>query len=149
MPYDPNPKVDKASLDAQQRVRVYWMTLVSGAANVLALVLHLQSIDDFALRGPLVGAVAGAIILAGIRGNTDGYYQQLVNIGVRWTMIALGIAVLVLWAHRETSLVGRLLPGIERLAADPYLLALLLGVIFHAGYAFAYVRDLASDAGDS
>ena len=146
MPYDPNPKVDKNMLVAQQRVRVYWLTLISGAASVIALVLHLLAIANFSLIGPLIGSVAGSLMVAGIRGYTDSYYQQLVAVGMRWTMVTLGALVLVLRANGETSLVARLLPGVNALDADAYMLVLILGVAFHAGYAFAYLRDIATEA---
>lgn len=144
MPYDPNPKVDKSVLIAEQRVRIYWLTLLSGLTSVLALTLHLLAINNFSLTGFIIGSMAGSLIFAGIRGYTDDYYQQLVTVGMRWTMVALGIAVLALWAHGETALVARLLPAVKTLAADTYLLVLILGVVFHAGYCFAYLRDLAA-----
>lgn len=144
MPYDPNPKVDKNQLVAEQRVRIYWLTLVSGAAIVLALMLHLLAIDIGIMSGPLIGIVAGSLMMAGIRGYTDDYYQQLVAVGMRWTMATLGVLVLVFWAHGQTSLIARLLPGVSWLEADAYGLVLLLGAAFHVGYSFAYLRDIAT-----
>ncbi|KLI63911.1 hypothetical protein [Aurantiacibacter marinus] len=147
MPYEPYTHDPEQAVIAQ-RERLYWLTLVSGLGNIAALVLHWIDADDFLLSGVIIGSVAGSLLVAAIRGRTDGYYQDLVAFGTRCTAFALGVFLLLLWADNNTSLFRRLIPGFETLTGDAYLLALILGLVFHAGYAFAYLRDLITSKGD-
>jgi hypothetical protein len=146
MVYQPN-FYDPEQAVAAQRERLYWLTLVSGVESIVAIAMHLAGVDNFVLNGLIIGGVAGALIVAGIRGRTDGYYQDLVAVGMRWAAFALGIFILLSWASENTSLIGRLIPGFDALNGDTYLLALSLALIFHAGYAFAYLRDLITSRG--
>jgi hypothetical protein len=140
MVYEPN-SYDPEKAVRTQRERLYWMTLLTGLGNAAVLVLHLNGIETI-LLGWLVGGMVGALIVAGIRGHTDDYYNQLINAGMRLMAFGLGVLLLLLWMHAETSLIARLIPGFAVLAQDAFLLALVLSLLFHAGYAFAYLRDL-------
>lgn len=139
MAYDPNYR-DAEQAVRTQRERLYWMTLLTGLGNAAVLVLHLNGIETI-LLGWLVGGMVGALIVAGIRGHTDDYYNQLINAGMRLMALGLGVLLLLLWMHAETSLIARLIPGFAVLAEDAFLLALVLSLLFHAGYAFSYLRD--------
>lgn len=140
MPYDPHSVVEHEKRIAAHRERLYWLTLVSGATNLIVLVLYLIGSMD-GLLAPLIGAMCGSLIAAGMWGRTDDYYNALVSVGFRWMSAALGIALLLLWIQSKMAVIERLIPGFDRLAGDSYLLALCLALVFHAGYAFAYLFD--------
>ncbi len=139
MSYRPTTQDPEASARAH-RERLYLMTLASGVANIAVLIVHVGDVFS-AFLGPLLGGMCGSLIFAGIKGNTDSYYRALVGLGLRWMSFALGVLALLLWTHTETSLVELLIPAFPRLTGDAFLLALILGLFFHAGYAFAYLRD--------
>ena len=139
MPYDPKASA-LDDVTAKQRERLYWLTLLSGLGNVAVLGLYLYGAATI-LLGWLVGGIVGALLVAGFRGHTDDYYNQLVTSGLRLMAFGLGITLLLLWIQEETALLVRLIPGIATLAANAFLLALVLALLFHGGYAFAYLRD--------
>lgn len=139
MPYDPKAS-SLGDIEAKQRERLYWLTLLSGLGNVAVLGLYLYGADTI-LLGWLVGGIVGALLVAGFRGHTDDYYNQLITSGLRLMAFGLGIMLLLLWIHAETALLVRLMPGIATLAADAFMLALILALLFHGGYAFAFLRD--------
>ncbi|RJY08511.1 hypothetical protein D6201_03285 [Aurantiacibacter aquimixticola] len=122
------------------RERLYSLTLASGVANIVALVMHLNGASSI-LLGPIFGATCGSLIVAGIKGNTDSYYNALVSVGLRWMAFSLGVLLLLLWMQAEASIIDRLIPGFEILAKDSFILALTLGLFFHGGYAFAFLFD--------
>lgn len=140
MPYEPNPRPSREEARALHRERLYWLTLLTGLANLALLAMHVAG-ASIALEGWLVGGVTGSLLVAGFRGHTDDYYNQLVGTGMRLMTFGIGILLLLTWMQQETSLVSRLVPGFDRLAGDGFLLMLSLGLLFHAGYAFAYLRD--------
>ena len=139
MVYDPNAPVDREKAVAAQRERLYWLTLLSGLGNAVLLALHLIGAETILVPWIAAG-VAGALITAGIRGISDGYYNDLVSVGLRWMAFALGVLTLLLWINADLSLL--VFPWVDRLADDGFLLALVLGLAFHAGYAFAYIKDI-------
>ncbi|WP_271077803.1 hypothetical protein [Aurantiacibacter sp. MUD61] len=140
MSYTPMTHDPEAAM-REHRERLYWLTLATGVVNIIALAMHLAGMTS-AFIGPLIGGMCGSLIVAGMKGNTDGYYQSLVSEGLRWMAAALGVGLLVLWADADSSLVERFIPRFDILAKDSLLLALILSLFFHAGYAFAYLRDL-------
>ncbi|MGB3165342.1 MAG: hypothetical protein WBA68_01040 [Alteraurantiacibacter sp.] len=141
MPYEPHSySYEKHAANAAHRERLYWLTLVSGATNLIVLVLYVIGAMD-GLLAPLIGAMCGSLIAAAIWNRQDDYYNALVTAGFRWMSAALGTVLLLLWMHGATSLIDRPLPGFERFAGDIYLLALTLALMFHAGYSFAYLFD--------
>ena len=142
MPYKPSTgyRIDHERNQREHRERLYWLTLASGAVNVIAIPLHLSG-ANIAFMGPLFGGMCGSLIVAGFKGNTDGYYRSLVGTGLSWMAFGLGVVMLLLWIDSNTSLMDRLIAGFDILAGDSLLLALGLALLFHAGYAFAYLRD--------
>ena len=139
MVYDPHSVVEHEKRIAAQRERLYWLTLLSGLGNFALLALHIFGAET-TLVPWIAAGVAGALITAGIRGITDGYYNELVGVGLRWMAIVLGVLTLLLWINADLSLL--VFPWVDRLADDGFLLALVLGLAFHAGYAFAYIKDI-------
>ncbi|WP_324260299.1 hypothetical protein U4960_08890 [Altererythrobacter sp. H2] len=139
MAYNPNYRdAEKARQD--QRERVYALTLLSGIGNIAALFLHINGIATIML-GWLVGGMVGALVVAGIQGRTDDYYNQLTSSGLRLMALGLGTLLLLLWAQTETALAARWIPGLAVLAQDALLLAMILTLLFHLGYAYSYLRD--------
>ncbi|RPF70316.1 hypothetical protein [Aurantiacibacter spongiae] len=124
----------------RHRERLYWLTLLTGLANVGVLALYLADAVDSIIVGYMVGGMAGSLLAAGIRGRSDGYYQQLAGVGMRWTMVVLGILVLSLWLA-DTGIAARSTPVLPVLAGDAYLGTLILALAYHAGYAVAFLRD--------
>ena len=142
MAYQPGGgyRIDHERNFREHRERMYWLTLAAGAVNAVLIPLHLAG-SELAFFGPLAGGMCGSLIAAGIKGQMDGYYKSLCNIGLSWMAFGLGVAMLLLFIHNDTSLVARLIPGFDRFASDSLLFALCLGLLFHAGYAFAYFKD--------
>lgn len=139
MPYDPNPW-NPENVTQDQRERVYWLVPLAGAANLIALIFYLVGVDGMP-SALTVGASVGAMLVAGIRWQTDSYFNDLANMGTRWLMAGLGTVLFFLWMEADTSLLSRFQPAITVLTGDAFLLALCLGLLFHAGYAYAYLRD--------
>ncbi|GGD51685.1 hypothetical protein GRI62_05935 [Erythrobacter arachoides] len=149
MPYEPSGgyRIDHDRNQREHRERLYWLTLASGVINAVMVPLHLAELET-AFVGPLIGGVIGSLLVAGMKGSTDGYFRSLVDTGLSWMAFGLGLAMLLLWIDSNTSLMDRLVPGFDRLAGNSLLLALVLGLLFHAGYAFAYMRDRLPFGGD-
>ncbi len=140
MVYEPNSYDPEKAMIAH-RERLYWLTLLTGLGNIALIAMYLAEVDMF-LVGWLVGGVAGSVIVAGTRGNTDSYYQSLVGMGLRWMAFALGAVAVLLMPVSSRSLIEVFIPDASIVTRDGYLLTLILALVFHAGYAFAYLRDL-------
>ncbi|APE28718.1 hypothetical protein [Aurantiacibacter gangjinensis] len=139
MPYRPNTYDHEAALKAH-RERLYWLTLLSGLANIALIALYATG-TDFVLSGVMLGGVIGSLVVTAFRGNTDDYYQALSLTGLRWMAVTVGFLALVLMPLSDRTLVEIFAPGLAPFATDSIMVLLIACLAFHAGYAFAYLRD--------
>ncbi|WP_374405714.1 hypothetical protein [Pelagerythrobacter sp.] len=148
MPYDPQAPTGGETASA---FNMAWTGL---AANVVLLISYLtgsHTISTAAL------AVTGALIAVVMFSNRfDEHFSAVRDTGLRWGMSVIALylfagAVLSLatgvrrlgfyTAAGEWPDLGRGIPG---LLADGYLLAIVAGLAFHLGFAWARIRGAAS-----
>ena len=144
MPYDPQAPTSVATTS------IFNMAWTGLAASVVLLVGYLKGSDVFATA---TLAITGAIIAVLMFSNrVDEHFSAVRNTGLRWGM---SVIALYLFAGAMMSLATGaqrlgfytaagewpdLARGDPGLVADGYLLAIVAGLAFHLGFAWARLR---------
>ena len=148
MPYRP---YTPAETDRSYAYKTVW---VSAACSVILLPLYLSGFEGI-IFGWIMGGAAGGLMASTLTGRTDDYFRSLVAVGHRWAMFALFAYMILGWLAYTIDLAapaGRgMLAGTGRneqggaasLLFDGQLAAIMLTIIYHAGYGFQWLRDRA------
>ena len=146
MPFDPQAPTE------EDRSRAFTATWVGLAGSVLMIVGTIFGLDNIVFSLAL-GAAVGGLIIAAFQGHADDYFRSLSSVGTRWIAAALAIylfvAFLIQLADVAYSAGFAASSGQEpesRYASWAYvfdgpLVAASLALVYHAGFAFAWLRD--------
>jgi hypothetical protein len=126
MPYDPNPVTPRERSDAFFQV---WV----GLALSFALVGTTAFSSSLQLRGAAGWLVGLQLLIFAVSPRFDSYFRALRGFG---TVVA--VAILALWLAVNGLLQN--FDGSAEFVNDPWLLAGLAAVGFHAGFLFAHLR---------
>jgi hypothetical protein len=145
MPYRPYVQTES------QRSYAFRYMWFGAACSVALLPIYL-----FGVRGPyglILGGAVGGLVASAITGRTDDYFRSLCAVGHRWVVVALGIymfAGFTLYLSDVASPVGRgflsadgqpVSVGGAALFFDGHLAAIILAIVYHAGYGYQWLRD--------
>jgi len=142
-PYTP------AETDRSYAYKSVW---ASAACSVALPPLYLTGYDGI-IYGWIFGGAAGGLLASTITGRTDDYFRSLVAVGHRWAMFAVFAYMILGWFAYMTDLAvppGRTIldgqqpvPGNAAAALffDGQLAAIILAIIYHAGYGYQWLRD--------
>lgn len=131
---------------------VYKYVWFSAACSVTLLPLYLTGFEGI-IYGWIMGGAAGGLLASTITGRTDDYFRSLVAMGHRWAMFAVFAYMILGWLAYVTDLAvpagrGMLaddLPAEQSRAAallfDGHLAAIILAIIYYAGYGYQWLRD--------
>ncbi|PKP98683.1 MAG: hypothetical protein CVT76_01905 [Alphaproteobacteria bacterium HGW-Alphaproteobacteria-15] len=115
--------------------------------------------DGVAAAIPFGGNV-GVLLASTITGRTDDYFRSLCATGHRWVVFALSIYMLAAWLAQIADLSHAAGSALSTgsfngstsvpiaLIFDAYLFAIILSLIFYAGYGFAWLRDHFTTSGE-
>lgn len=148
MPYRP---YSPSETDRSYAYKYVW---ASAACSVTLLPLYLTGFEGI-IYGWVMGGAAGGLLASTITGRTDDYFRSLVAVGHRWAIFALFAYMILGWFAYVTGLA--IPPGLGILAGathahenrsaallfDGHLAAIILAIIYHAGYGFQWLRDRA------
>lgn len=110
----------------------------------------------FDVRGPyglIFGGAVGGLLASTITGRTDDYFRSLCAVGHRWVVFALSVYMFagftfsladvatppahgILSDRSEPAPVGGM-----ALFFDGHLAAIILAIVYHAGYGYQWLRD--------
>lgn len=148
MPYRPYAMTET---DRSYAYKYVWF---SAACSVVLLPLYLFGAQGLPY-GWVFGGTVGGLLASAVTGRTDDYYRSLCAVGHRWVACALSLYILAGWFLYLTDVgspAGRgmlsagISPGPTGAAAlffDGQLAAIMLAIIYHAGYGFQWLRDRA------
>ena len=142
MPYDPY------SPSEQERANAYFLVWLGLAISLLAVAATLLS-DSASQRGLLGVLIGTELVIVAASPRFDSYFRELRDFGA-----VVALSVLALWLaatgfvqiFASTHLGGDMASAREAVVAlpqfarDPWLVASLVAVAFHAGFLFAYLR---------
>lgn len=146
MPYRP---LTPSEPDRSYAYRHVW---VSAAGSLILLAVYLLEIAK-PFNAFIVGTVAGGLIGSAVIGRSDDYFRSLCAVGHRWVFMALGIYLFAGWAVSEYTdvptpglfaLSGAAQPpqcAVTALFYDGYFAAIMLAIVYHAGYGYQWLRD--------
>ncbi|MFL0670716.1 MAG: hypothetical protein ACJLS3_04600 [Erythrobacter sp.] len=146
MPYRPYAPTET---DRSYAYKYVW---ASAACSVTLLPLYLVGFDGI-IYGWIMGGAAGGLLASTITGRTDDYFRSLVAVGHRWAIFALFAYMILGWFACVVDLAVP--PGFGILAGevreehsggatllfDGHLAAIMLAIIYHAGYGYQWLRD--------
>lgn len=145
MPFNQNAPDGEETTNA---LRIAWIGL---AANCALLASYTMNMGE-AFTAPALGITGAFIFVLLMSNRLDDYFNSLRNVGLRWGMVVIGLylfAGALVYVYLGGHALGSFaasgdLHGIERgrldFFSDGYLLAILAGLAFHAGFAFARLR---------
>jgi hypothetical protein len=154
MPYRPYTPTET---DRSYAYKYVW---VSAACSVTLLPLYLAGVEGI-IYGWVMGGAAGGLLASTITGRTDDYFRSLVAVGHRWAIFAVFVYMILGWIAYATDVAvpaGRgLMAGEIRgeqtggaaLLFDGHLAAIILAIIYHAGYGYQWLRDRAGSEDDA
>lgn len=142
MPYTPYTATEVS------RSYAYRSAWGSAACSVVILPLYLIGFDGI-IYGWIFGGAVGGVLASVITGRADDYFRSLCAVGHRWVMFALAIYMLAGWLVWTIDIAlpaGRgVLAGssaeVSSVFFDGHLFALVLAIVYHAGYGFQWARD--------
>ena len=146
MPFDPQAPTE------EDRSRAFTATFVGLAGSVVTTVGAVFGWDNIVFTLAL-GAAIGGLIIAAFHGHSDDYFRSLSSVGTRWLAAALAIylfcAFLIQLADLAYSIgfaassgqVPESGYGSWTYLLDGPLVAAFLALVYHAGFAFAWLRD--------
>lgn len=146
MPYRPYTPTET---DRSYAYKYVW---ASAACSVTLLPLYLAGVEGI-IYGWAMGGAAGGLLASTITGRTDDYFRSLVAVGHRWAIFALfaymifgWFAYVVGWATPAGfgMLAGKARDeqsGAAELLFDGHFAAIILAIIYHAGYGYQWLRD--------
>lgn len=146
MPYQPYTSTE---VDRSYAYKSAW---ISAACSVVTLPLYLLGYDGI-VYGWIFGGAVGGVLASALTGRTDDYFRSLCAVGHRWVMLVLGTYMLAGWlvwtitdvlppargVLSETNVI-RADAGVA-MFFDAQLVAIVLVIVFHAGYGFQWLRD--------
>ena len=146
MPYRPHTPTET------DRIYAYKSVWASAACSVAVLPLYLTGYDGI-IYGWIFGGAAGGVLASTITGRTDDYFRTIVAVGHRWAMFAMFAYMILGWFADMTDLAtspGRtILDGQQPVSGnaaaalffDGQLAAIILAIVYHAGYGYQWLRD--------
>lgn len=146
MPYRPYTPTEP------DRSFVYKYVWASAACSIALLPLYLTGFEGI-IYGWMMGGAAGGLLGSTITGRTDDYFRSLAAMGHRWAIFAVFAYLILGWLAYLTDLavpagLGMLATDMRaeqsRAAAllfDGHLAAIMLAIIYHAGYGYQWLRD--------
>ena len=153
MPFDPLAPTET------ERSNAYKGIWIGALCAIVTLPLFLMGFDGVAAAIPFGGNV-GVLLASTITGRTDDYFRSLCATGHRWVVFALSIYMLAAWLAQIADLSHAAGSALSTgsfngstsvpiaLIFDAYLFAIILSLIFYAGYGFAWLRDHFTTSGE-
>lgn len=154
MPYRPY------ALTETDRSYAYKYVWFSAACSVVLLPIYLFGAQGLPY-GWVLGGTVGGLLASAITGRTDDYYRSLCAVGHRWLAFGLGLYIVAGWllsivdigtpagwgvlstADAQSPLGG------AALFFDGQLAAIILAIIYHAGYAYQWFYDRMTAGADA
>jgi hypothetical protein len=134
-----------------QRSYAYKYVWFGAACSVALLPVYLLGVHG--PYGLIFGGAVGGLFASAITGRTDDYFRSLCTVGHRWVMVALSLymfAGFTLYLFGDATPPGRGVlsgstqpPAVGSMALfyDGHLAAIVLTIIYHAGYGYQWIRD--------
>lgn len=146
MPFDPQAPTEE---DRSRAFTTTWVGLAGSIVTTTGAVLGWDNIV-FSLA---LGAAVGGLIIAAFQGHFDDYFRSLSAVGTRWLAAVLAIYLFCAFLVQIADLAygigfaassGRLPDAGNESRAyilDGPFVAAFLALVYHAGFAFAWLRD--------
>ena len=146
MPFDPRAPTE------EDRSRAFTATWVGLAGSIVTTVGAVFGWDNIVFSLAL-GAAVGGLIVAAFQGHSDDYFRSLSSVGTRWLAAALAIYLFFAFLIQLADIaygVGFAASsgqapesryGSWAYVLDGPLVAAFLALVYHSGFAFAWLRD--------
>lgn len=137
MPYEPN------SWGRTERERNFKLVWLGGIGSVLALAVYLWN-PAFRFSGilaPLVGFSAGSVMASVFGQKQDDFFLALCAQGLQWMGCFVALHMLIVWILRPFDGRSSWISAILSPLSDAFLVSLTAIVVFHLGYAVAWLRN--------
>lgn len=146
MPYKPG------AMDQDDRERPFNYVWFSGLCALVTFVNAFIG-SEFVLFGWAIGGTVGGLIVATWAHRADDYFQSMANVGLRWMAASIAVYLFaaftldmmdVAYSAGYALSKGDEAEPLTRFAlfwTDAKTLASFAGVMFHLGYAYAWLRN--------
>lgn len=134
------------------RSRTYNMVWIGAACSIYTFANYFigwEGLPTAIIFGGATGGVLGSVLT----GRTDEYHRSLCAMGHRWAIFMLASYMFAAWLFQiadisygagYASIVGAKPdsgPAFAKFLFDGYFLAIVLSLVFYAGYAYAWGKD--------